>query len=306
MRASYHSAAGAVPFWILGSYLIIPPALFLFVKTNTRPNFQYNSKAKFLFLPAIIEITAELFSFYSNQFFGTSYDLMSIKVWYVFTEIVPVCAMILVLVFFGNELINLYRQLKKIPVKNGGRFQIHRLTTFFAVFSSLTLLWLLIALFDVQIFTVIEIALLVFLFVLGYISYFKPSFFDIPKILKPQLVKDKYPQYDDETELKRLTTLFEEDKIYTTQKLSIKEVASGMNLPERYVSQLINSYHNVSFNSYVNSFRVKDAMQRINDPSESHKTLLAIAMESGFNSKSSFNQIFKNTTGKNPSDFLEK
>ncbi|WP_179343426.1 helix-turn-helix domain-containing protein [Winogradskyella ursingii] len=306
MRMSYHSSDNAFPFWLLGSYLIIPPALLFFVRANTQPDFRFKRKSLLLFLPALIEIAVELFSFYSNKVLHTGYNLIDNTFWYILTEIVPVFAMIFVLVLFGKKLYSLYLQVKQMPSKGNGYSQIHRLTVFFVIFSILTLFWLLITLFDFQVFTIIEVILLLFLFAIGYIGYFKPSFFDIPRVLKTQLVADKYPQFNDKSELEKLTALFEDEKVYTKQKLSLKEVATHLGLPERYVSELINSYFNVSFTSYVNSFRVKEAMQRINDPREKNKTLLAIAMEAGFNSKSSFNKIFKDTTGKNPSYYLNK
>ena len=306
MRVSYHTQENSFPFWIFGSYLIIAPALWLFIKTNTQPTFQLKTKNLTLFFPALIEISVELFSYYSNNFLGTNYHLIDNYFWYTLTEIAPVIAMVIVLILFAKKLNSLTKKLKKRLNAKNNFLQISKLYLFFIVFAFLTFLWLLIALFDFQVFIVIEIVLLFFLFVLGYLGYFQPSFFDIPKILKTEIIKDNFPQYNDEKELERLKFLFEEKKIYTTQKISLKEVASHLNLPERYVSGIINLYHNSSFSSYVNSFRVKDALRRIQDPKEKNKTLLGIALESGFNSKSSFNTVFKASTGKNPSEFLKK
>ncbi|WP_282079371.1 helix-turn-helix domain-containing protein [Aquimarina algiphila] len=83
-------------------------------------------------------------------------------------------------------------------------------------------------------------------------------------------------------------------------------MATVLNLPERYISGLINTYHNTNFNTYVNTFRVADTMSRIKDSKERNKSILGIALESGFSSKSSFNGAFKTITGKNPSDFFNK
>lgn len=306
MRTSYHSLENAFPFWIFGSYLLLPPALWLFVKSNTRPSFQLKSKNYILFIPALIEIVIELFSFYSNRYLSTKYNLIENSFWYALTEILPVITMILVLIFFAKELNKLKNRLTLMHTTKNKFLPISKLYFFFIVFLSLTLFWFLITVFNFQAFIIIEIILLLFLFVIGYIGYFQPSLFEIPKVLKTELFKEKFSQFDDEKELKRLTVLFEDEKIYIQQKLSLKEVASRLNLPERYVSRIINSYHNTTFTSFVNSFRVEDVIKRIKDPKESNKTLIGIAMESGFNSKSSFNSIFKATTGENPSSFLKR
>ncbi len=304
MQIAYHSSENAFPFWVFGSYLILPSALWLFVKENTQPMFRFKSKYYILFVPAIIEIIIEFFSFYSNRFLSTGYELQVNPFWYAFTEVVPVVSMALVLVLFARELVGFKVRLKKVAATKITLQQVSKLHVLFAFFSFLTVFWSFQVLFQLEVFYIIEIVLLLFIFILGYIGYLHPSFFDIPKILKTEIMKEQFSQFDDRKELARLRMLFENEKIYIQQKLSLNDVAFHLNLPERYVSGLINSYHGTNFSSYVNSFRVAETLKRINDPKEKNKTLLGIALESGFNSKSSFNQIFKATTGKNPSDFL--
>jgi AraC-like DNA-binding protein len=101
-----------------------------------------------------------------------------------------------------------------------------------------------------------------------------------------------------------LELAFVEQKLHRQPKLSLEELAGQLKLPERYVSHLINVYHHGNFHNYVNGWRVKEVIEKINDPAEQHKTLLALALEAGFNSKSSFNQIFKSHTGRTPSEVL--
>ena len=69
---------------------------------------------------------------------------------------------------------------------------------------------------------------------------------------------------------------------------------------------MINQNYNKSFNSYVNQYRVNDIIERLQCSEDSHKTLVAIAEESGFSSKSSFNSVFKEVTGNSPSYYLRK
>ena len=305
MRVAYHSSENAFPFWLLGSYLIVPAALFLFIKANVKPSFGPKAMNLMLFLPAIIEIGVEFFSFYSNSLSGTNYQLLENPIWYHFTETLPLIAMILILVIFGQEILKWHKSWR-INRRNNKSvvIQFSKLVVFFATFSLLSLFWFLIAIANVQLFTVFEIGLLIFLFVFGYIGLFQPSFFNIPNVLKIKTKNEKYDHYDDEEELTRIKILFENEKVYIQQKLSLKDVAVRLDLPTRYVSWLINSYYGTSFISYVNSYRVAEALKRIRDPKEHNKTLFGIALESGFNSKSSFNSIFKASTGKNPSDFL--
>ena len=304
MRIAYHSSENPFPFWLLGSYLIIPSSLWLFIKANVKLHFVPNKRNFILFLPALIEIGVEFFTYYSNRLLKTNYQLLENSMWYFFTEILPLVATVGILAFFGRELSVLYKLLRTRQLKKGVLYKLSRLLIFFATFSSITLFWFLIAIVNLQIFLIFEIYLLLFLFILGYLGYFQPSFFNAPDLLGTIEKDKKYVKYNDNEELKKLTLLFEKEKIYKQPKLSLREVASRLDLPDRYVSWLINSYHHTSFSSYVNAHRVTEVINRISDPKEHNKTLLGIAMESGFNSKSSFNGIFKASTGKNPSDFL--
>lgn len=57
------------------------------------------------------------------------------------------------------------------------------------------------------------------------------------------------------------------------------------------------------FNDYINGYRVEEYLQKIATPQYQHLTLLAVAFECGFNSKTTFNRAFKKMTGKAPSAF---
>jgi AraC-like DNA-binding protein len=159
---------------------------------------------------------------------------------------------------------------------------------------------------ELPIFKLLEGVLAVFLFALGYIGYFKPAFFEVPALVKEKPAEGgTFPHYHDQQELQRLAAMFEQKAIHTRSKLSLEELAAELKLPARYVSYLINTYHQANFHYFVNSYRVKEVIRKINNPAEQHKTLLALALESGFNSKSTFNEVFKNHTGQSPSQYLQ-
>jgi len=72
------------------------------------------------------------------------------------------------------------------------------------------------------------------------------------------------------------------------------------------LSEVINGHLNQNFFDFVNSYRVEKVKQDLEDPDKLHFTLLALAMDAGFNSKSSFNSIFKKHTGLAPSVYREQ
>ncbi len=208
INMGYHSSEYLIPFWLFGSYLITPPAAWLFVKSNTQPTFQPKFKHVAFFLPAFIEVSAELFLYYGNKIFGTDFHLARNIVWYTFTEKIPAIAMIIVLYFFVKELKSLNSRLKKVQSSKSDFSQYSRLYFFLIVFSLLTFFWLSVTVFNFELYSVIEIILLLFIFIFGYLSYFQPSFNTIPKVLKIDIIKEKFPQFNDEKELERLKILF--------------------------------------------------------------------------------------------------
>jgi len=72
-----------------------------------------------------------------------------------------------------------------------------------------------------------------------------------------------------------------------------------------HLSQVINQQSGKNFFKFINEYRVEEAKRLLTDQSTQKYTILAIAYDCGFNSKSSFNTIFKQYTGKTPSDFIE-
>jgi AraC-like DNA-binding protein len=65
----------------------------------------------------------------------------------------------------------------------------------------------------------------------------------------------------------------------------------------------VNEYKQQNFSDYINSYRVKHAMNLLADPALKEKTILWILFEAGFNSKSSFNTIFKKVAGCTPAEY---
>jgi AraC-like DNA-binding protein len=306
MQVKYHSSAGVFPFWVLQSYLLLPPAVWFFARTTTNPVFVFRRKHLLYFVPAAIDIAVQgSWSLY-YRLVGNTIHLLEIKPWFFFSQILPIIWMGIVLVMYAQKLVVLSKQLKEAAIVFSPVFLL-KMYGIFVFLTLLTMLWAAAVLMNMQVFTLIEFILTLFLFALGYTGYFNPAFFEQPKLLKKKTAEVEpplFPHYTDPNELLRLTSAFEQKDLHTRPKLSLEELAGELNLPPRYVSYLINRYHATNFHHFVNSYRVKEVIRKINNPAEQHKTLLALALESGFNSKSAFNQVFKTHTGQSPSEYL--
>lgn len=104
--------------------------------------------------------------------------------------------------------------------------------------------------------------------------------------------------------LERVRRAMEVDKLYLNPTLTLTELAQHIGLNSKVVSQLINTGMNQSFNDYVNAYRVDEVKRRLRTNDLPRFTLLGIAFESGFNSKTTFNRIFKEHTGQSPITFM--
>lgn len=105
---------------------------------------------------------------------------------------------------------------------------------------------------------------------------------------------------------KQLVRLMETDKPYLEPKLTLSNLADELDISANHLSQVINQCEGKNFFDFVNSYRVEEYKERAADPAYQNFSILAIALDSGFNSKSSFNQVFKKFTGKTPSQYLSE
>jgi len=104
----------------------------------------------------------------------------------------------------------------------------------------------------------------------------------------------------------QLTELMKKEQLHLKSDLTLKELASPLNIPPYQLSQFINQHKGQSFYEFVNSYRVEEVKQMLHEGKGEKMTLLAIAFAAGFNNKSSFINHFKKNTGMTPSGYLKK
>ncbi|MFT6407783.1 MAG: AraC-like DNA-binding protein [Arenicella sp.] len=92
-------------------------------------------------------------------------------------------------------------------------------------------------------------------------------------------------------------------ELFKQARLSLNDVASHLNIGIKDVSNAVNVGSGLNFCEYVNSLRVAEVKRKIDQDTDDVLTLLEIAFESGFNSKSSFNTSFKNATHLTPTQY---
>lgn len=103
--------------------------------------------------------------------------------------------------------------------------------------------------------------------------------------------------------MKKLETYMEKTKPYLDPELTLQQLADQVEIPLHQLSQIINVFSNQNFFDYINSYRIKEVKRKMTDPDFDDYSLLGLALDSGFNSKSAFNRYFKKATGITPRDY---
>jgi len=104
----------------------------------------------------------------------------------------------------------------------------------------------------------------------------------------------------------RLTHLMVLEKLFTEPELTLADLSGRLGVHSNYLSQVINEMEGVNFYDYINSLRVEEFKRLALRPENQKYTLLALAFECGFNSKSAFNRCFKKATDLSPSDYVKQ
>lgn len=92
-----------------------------------------------------------------------------------------------------------------------------------------------------------------------------------------------------------------EERLYRDPLLTLPKLARRLAVSPNHLSQAINEERGETFFDFVNGHRVREVKSRLEDPAQAHLTILALASEAGFNSKSAFNAAFRKHTGTTPS-----
>lgn len=166
--------------------------------------------------------------------------------------------------------------------------------------ASLAIIWLVYALIFLTVIPTYSfgpLAFSVLMFLLVYVGL------NTKKLLQAERTKyasSKMTDEEGETILSKLRELMDREKMYLKADLSLSSLANATQISERDVSLVINRYSNQNFSSFVNKYRIDEAMRKLD--SNQDEKILAIALDVGFNNLSSFNQAFKSETGKTPSE----
>ena len=103
-----------------------------------------------------------------------------------------------------------------------------------------------------------------------------------------------------------LVKLMEEKEPYRDGSLTLQVLADELAVTPHLLSQVLNVRIGKSFYVFVNEYRAEAVKAALNDPAQDHRGVLEIALEAGFNSKSTLNAFFKKHTGMTPTELRKR
>ena len=93
-------------------------------------------------------------------------------------------------------------------------------------------------------------------------------------------------------------------QLYTDPELTLPQLARQCGTNPSQLSRIINAGYDSNFNDFINEYRVRAMMDKIRAGEHRTQTLLGLAFDCGFNSKATFNRVFKKKTGLSPKDWI--
>ncbi len=177
--------------------------------------------------------------------------------------------------------------------------------------SGMGCIWLLVILFndDILVFS----GVVAFVFLIGFFGVRQSSIFSqtlpTPEEAESEQ-KEKYQKSGLSEEAsgqlhESLIRLMTEERLYRKSDLSINELATKLGVHPNYLSQVVNQKEGKHFYDFVNTYRIEEFKQMISMQKNQQFTLLSLALDCGFSSKTSFNRYFKKVTGQTPSEFAK-
>ncbi len=290
----------------------IGPALYFFTKSITDPDYRISPKEYIHFLPVVLE-----FIFYRTEIYRLGSDGLYQQPIHQFTIVYLAeqwlgTTSITVYILLSVYLLIKYQQWIKSKYSNLKNKSLGWLRIPIFIYSGFWIVWMILTKIDQHVFqnTFKElyflptfIGLSIITTWIGFKGYIK-SQTEASGFQKASLKTETSPTNPEEAKL--ITNLMNTRKPYLNPDLDLEKLSELVGLNLKTISRIINHDLHMNFYEFVNKYRVEEFKKRLQQPGHDQLTLLGHAFECGFNSKSTFNHIFKKYTEQTPREYYQK
>ncbi|WP_299617872.1 helix-turn-helix domain-containing protein [uncultured Tenacibaculum sp.] len=314
-----------INYWLMPISLALAPLLYFYVKSITQSNFKFKrSDFKHFVLMSLLVIFRVVIYIYDalqpgfndkqNGVLKIAVDERIVQPVLVFLDF----AVMLLYLAFTFQLFYNYRKKINQFFSNTYKLELNWVLSFLVIFSLLFLYG--------SIQTVINIAFIqlsytqqwwlnLFLAVSTVYVAVRGYFTDTGKLnnltfdFTPETIKEKEVTVEktvSNEEIQLIDEYMKVEKPYLNSELNLSDLASNLQMHRSQLSQIINQGYDKNFNDFINEFRVNAFKDELRKGTHKQLSLLGIALDCGFNSKATFNRVFKKLTHTSPTEFIKQ
>lgn len=310
-----------VNYYLIPFGLALAPLLYLYVKSITVSNFKFNKKHFYHFIPFIIYFVYRIFLviYDANQpgYNSTQNGVIMSGFHNHYVEFIYVILTTVQMAIYLSLTIRVYLQYrKKIQqfFSNTYQLELNWLRNFLFIYT-----FLFVYSFGETIINEFVTPLhwtqkwwyhflsglaIVYIGIKGYFTETEKLTDVAFNNFKPlQLYTPKENNYS--SDIQKIENYFTNEKPYLNANLSLSQLAEKMGYSSNQLSEIINSGFHKNFNDFINEYRVKAVKLALDDGQHNQKSLVGIAMDCGFNSKPTFNRVFKKLAGTSPTQYIK-
>lgn len=151
-------------------------------------------------------------------------------------------------------------------------------------------------------YVIVWFLLAALIYFLAFQVYSHPELLELPELREEN---DELPVVVSPQRIKQLAGFMEMEKPYLDPEIKISALADTLDVPKHELSKVINHGFGKNFFDFINGYRVREFISLQQNERNGHHTILQLAYQAGFNSKSAFNRAFRKEAGQSPSDFLK-
>jgi len=308
------------PHLIMLSYPVLflfGPLLYFYVRLLMQPGYRFLRQAALNFIPFLLSIIGfvpfyilsgeqklQIFRSGLQQGFTSDLIVMPLQIIHLF-----------IYLYIVNRLVDLHAQVVHNNFSALEKINLSWIRTFvfmfLGVFGIMAVMFLIAAAGHTQFLTenaanIVALLVSVNIYGAGYMGLRQPEIFtgvdetenERKKYERSTLTPEQADQY-----LSKLPEFMKTEKPFLKTDLSVRELAGMCGIPAYHLSRIINERLHRNFFDFVNRYRVEEAVSLFQNPKFDHYRIMAIAKQSGFNSKSVFNAAFKKFKSTTPSQF---
>ena len=299
--------------------LLFGPLLYFYVASLVIPDFKPKSKHLLHLIPLL---AVSLHRTFTDAVSVSNFEQLSDNSAYFFNKIYYLLVVISLFIYWVFSIRLILNHRKIIPFyfsnytrKNTLSWLIFVVLLFLFLFVADFFMSSLIRLFNVEFFSNLSIStnLTIFTFIILFFGINQTVIFKKEELVanneKPE-EQGKYKRSSLKEEQieeinQKVSSYLTTKKPYLNTEFSFQMMVEDLGISRHILSQVINAGQNKNFYQLINEFRVKEVKEKLNDQKYKNLTILGVAFECGFNSKTTFNRIFKDETGMTPSNYIK-